>query len=227
MDKAQLLPCPFCGGAPAHGTVRYANSTVREQDWTQDTFHFINCTSCGSSNVGMVGKKTPDDAALAWNRRTPLPPSASGERDRLLAQAFENIGNLDAEELRRRLDAASNSALAIAMRGEPSPGIDAAEQKPVAWITSDRRMLVFADTIISDGDARHSGMTPLYAAPPAAQPDAEWEQKAERLARAFAEVKAHHYWEEGRGTSWRRLERLATDLQEADAALLAHLRTKP
>lgn len=67
---AALKPYPFCGGDAANGTVRYSKSTIREQLWRQDTFHFINCVACGASNKGLTGHNTPDAAAAAWNRRT-------------------------------------------------------------------------------------------------------------------------------------------------------------
>jgi len=65
----KLLPCPFCGGEAAFGTVSYSSSTVREQNWGQYTFHKINCILCGSTNLGLVGFRTAEDAAAHWNKR--------------------------------------------------------------------------------------------------------------------------------------------------------------
>lgn len=75
--KATLRPCPFCGDrTPAFGTVRYSAAHVREQGWWQDTFHFVNCPACGVCNKGIVGHRSPSDAAERWNKRTPEPADA-------------------------------------------------------------------------------------------------------------------------------------------------------
>ncbi len=67
---SELLPCPFCGGDAYPATIRYDKSTVREQGWTQDTFHYLSCCRCAANNRGLVGYATPDDAATHWNKRT-------------------------------------------------------------------------------------------------------------------------------------------------------------
>lgn len=68
-DPVTLLPCPFCGGEAAFNTIRYSAEHVREQNWGQDTFHGVNCIICGTSNRGIVGFRTPEAAAVKWNRR--------------------------------------------------------------------------------------------------------------------------------------------------------------
>lgn len=64
-----LLPCPFCGGEAATGTIRYSDRMIREQNWGQDTFHKINCVMCGANNLGLVGFRTEALAIEAWNKR--------------------------------------------------------------------------------------------------------------------------------------------------------------
>ncbi|KAA0572255.1 hypothetical protein FZ983_32305 [Azospirillum sp. B21] len=73
-----LLPCPMCDTPTSFGRVTYDPCTVREQEWTQDTFHYVNCPACGVKNHGVVGFKTQEEAAAAWNRRAaPASPSAA------------------------------------------------------------------------------------------------------------------------------------------------------
>ena len=64
-----LLRCPFCGGQGAFGTTKYSQCTVRQYGWDQDTFHSVNCTSCGTCNLGNVGHASQVDAAHHWNCR--------------------------------------------------------------------------------------------------------------------------------------------------------------
>ena len=44
------------------------------------------------------------------------------------------------------------------------------EPEPVAYMTSDKRMLIFADVIKKNLDTTADGMTPLYSEPPAQNP---------------------------------------------------------
>ena len=68
-EDVQLRACPFDGGPASIGTVRYTERMVRAQQWSQDTFYFASCVTCGTSNVGLTGHMTPQKAAAAWNRR--------------------------------------------------------------------------------------------------------------------------------------------------------------
>lgn len=65
----ELKPCPMCGGRAAHNTVRYSQEHVNEQGWKQSEFYGVNCVSCGLNNKGIIGHRSPTDAAIAWNRR--------------------------------------------------------------------------------------------------------------------------------------------------------------
>lgn len=67
---AVLERCPFCGGEAAFGKTTYSSKTIREQHWGQDTFHSVNCISCGTSNRGLVGYRTTAEAAAHWNKRS-------------------------------------------------------------------------------------------------------------------------------------------------------------
>jgi hypothetical protein len=64
-----ILLCPFDGGRAHPGTTRYDAGTVETQGWPQDTFHHVNCMTCGSSNLGLRGFDTPETAIGHWNRR--------------------------------------------------------------------------------------------------------------------------------------------------------------
>lgn len=76
-----LLPCPFCGGECSTGTVKYADKTVEEQGWEQDTFYFANCMQCGAKNTGLVGHDTREAAITAWNRRVPVESALQAQPD--------------------------------------------------------------------------------------------------------------------------------------------------
>ena len=68
IDKNILLACPFCGGNAAHNMMRTSDKeTIRLNG--QDEFYGVNCTSCGVSNRGLLGYKTPHAAADHWNSR--------------------------------------------------------------------------------------------------------------------------------------------------------------
>lgn len=70
-----LEPCPFCAGSAGFGTVKYSESTVREQQWEQDTFHFVSCERCATNNKGLTGFRDEGRAALHWNMRAkPVEP---------------------------------------------------------------------------------------------------------------------------------------------------------
>lgn len=112
-------------------------------------------------------------SALAWEARAALAPSpsASGERVKPVnPDVLPILSKIGASGSGQPFSVRWAAMEAVRVLSAPSPGIDAAE--PVAWLTSDGKMLVFADNI-SKGRAQHSGMTPLYAAPPAAQPSAD------------------------------------------------------
>jgi len=79
---SDLLPCPFCGGEAAHGTITYSDKTVKYQKWDQSVFYKVNCIICGANNLGLVGHITPEKAAENWNKRK----EAADEIDRLTAE---------------------------------------------------------------------------------------------------------------------------------------------
>lgn len=70
MPQGELLPCPFCMGEAAFGTMRFGCETVKQQKWEQETFHFINCIKCGANNKCLErGYATKEKAAEHWNTR--------------------------------------------------------------------------------------------------------------------------------------------------------------
>lgn len=80
--RADLLPCPFCGGEGAYGSAHYSPS--HEAWWDDGTqvidAHFVSCVKCGGSRRGIIGgHQTKALAAEAWNTR-----QAEAERDEAL-----------------------------------------------------------------------------------------------------------------------------------------------
>lgn len=226
MDKAQLLPCPFCGG---HGVLRSAGEA-----------HEVSCMSAScraylpmiAFESGAFGSSR-GTAVDAWNRRPTQPPSASGERILFPAHLRKMWSGT---EVQAWLDDMTGAVTVRptakgsleryrqwqAEQVAPSPGIDAAEQTPVGYASDDgmESLRKFGQCSIVAGPAR-TAMTdyvhPLYAAPPAAQPSAEWLAEAERLAKDLRN--------KAMAAGWGKTNDEPAD--DAYAALLAHLRTKP
>lgn len=88
----KLETCPICKGECSVGTVRYCESTVREQNWPQSTYYFINCVSCGTNNKGLVGYSTPGKAAEHWNTR---PTAQIVEESSFADLAYDIVEALD------------------------------------------------------------------------------------------------------------------------------------
>jgi hypothetical protein len=63
----KIANCPFCGGEGNTGTVRYSPNSEIAQLNKQNVFHFVSCAHCGSSNQGLIGHHTPDEAIAHWN----------------------------------------------------------------------------------------------------------------------------------------------------------------
>jgi Lar family restriction alleviation protein len=85
MSAEELLPCPFCGAAASVKTRLRA---------------FVSCDVCGSHGESFCMIDEGFDAAsnqaiAAWNRRTPIKPSAdTGElRERVAEMAWRFRGN--------------------------------------------------------------------------------------------------------------------------------------
>jgi hypothetical protein len=93
LTSKELLPCPFCGGEAAANQVRYHDKMIREQEWSQDTFHGVNCVLCGVNNLGLVGHRTPEKAAERWNTRLAHEPDADPLRGMTSVQALEYLAD--------------------------------------------------------------------------------------------------------------------------------------
>lgn len=70
----ELKPCPFCGGeASDAGTIRFGES--HHAWWSDGTrilkSYYVSCIICGSSNRGLFGHQTKQQATGTWNQRTP------------------------------------------------------------------------------------------------------------------------------------------------------------
>lgn len=151
----------------------------------------------------------------------PQPPSASGERE---------LPPLPSPDLLMpwKVNAPDGSAHSSGFTGDqmqayaraalaPSPGIDAAEHKPVYTIEVRGYSHEWKPT--AQAFKLPDGTYDLYAAPPAAQPDAAWLAEMERLVdeHAAAIATAAKYC----GTPYQ----TAKDVTRA--ALLAHLKARP
>lgn len=84
----ELLPCPFCGGAPLKGR-RGLDERLAYADEVK-----ISCNRCGvsitaigdTSKPGYADNSTVEERAIAaWNRRAPAPTSEPGARDGVAA----------------------------------------------------------------------------------------------------------------------------------------------
>lgn len=93
-EPTELLPCPFCGGAP---------TTIERPDNIDGTqfFYAIACY-CGRHSAcarKMAVRKTPEiakaDAVAAWNTRTPQPTQAQAE-PKSGAKSFQTYGEANA-----------------------------------------------------------------------------------------------------------------------------------
>lgn len=231
MDNRSLLRCPFCGSKAKHATSRDGEVFA------------IRCSMWGEGCMGASSwKDTQDQAANAWNSRAaaPQPPSASDERERFEAWA----ATLHVCLLRSRIDsdkyrlgATQNIWAAWQARAAlaPSPGVDAAEQKPYAYeygrsngdgtysVVIDRGSLVrLGPNAYGYGpptDAhKDRAVRPLYAAPsPAASAD-EWLKEAEELVNKYqiATRNAEAYDSQA----------YDDEMAAARAALLAHLKKR-
>ncbi|MFU1939413.1 Lar family restriction alleviation protein [Bordetella hinzii] len=78
---AELKSCPFCGSGAAMNTVRYAADSETAKLNGQSLFYGVNCISCGTNNLGLVGHKTEESAIAAWNRRATDGQRADDARD--------------------------------------------------------------------------------------------------------------------------------------------------
>lgn len=92
-ERAELLPCPCCGGEAAFNTTR---TTCRETIKLnkRDTGYGVNCVVCGINNRGLVlGYESKALAAEAWNRRAALQsqPIESAARE-IALWAYGEVG---------------------------------------------------------------------------------------------------------------------------------------
>ena len=78
---ATISACPFCGGDATVGTVTYQEGSMVARANGRCLFFFVSCAWCGSSNQGLVGKASQDEAVIHWNRR-----SRPRSKDEMLAQ---------------------------------------------------------------------------------------------------------------------------------------------
>lgn len=110
MMATDLKPCPFCGGEAAYNTVRYSAAYVAEQEWEQDTFHGVNCITCGVNNRGMIGLASKEIARDRWNLRVEAAPellAALTGLEGILATAESNAsGNPEWEAVSAKINAA-------------------------------------------------------------------------------------------------------------------------
>lgn len=83
LDIRALLPCPFCGGEAAIGTVRWKASLYRDcmPDLNRTEGFFGQCIRCPTEQKLMgVGSATREEAAAKWNRRAHAPQGAAPAR---------------------------------------------------------------------------------------------------------------------------------------------------
>lgn len=109
-QKPNLEPCPFCGGEAAMNTVRTScKETIRLNG--QDTFHGVNCVSCGASTNGLLGDISPEAAVERWNKR--VPSSAN-------TPAYQSLSADDFVRLRDWMADKNRSKASIAFTAGPA-----------------------------------------------------------------------------------------------------------
>jgi len=81
----ELLPCPFCGGRAIHQN--------DAQDGDMYFKEWVSCSKCGARMLEDI----IDDTQLAWNTRTPPPPS--GDAVRLAVEALERVISARSREI--------------------------------------------------------------------------------------------------------------------------------
>lgn len=117
-EPTELLPCPFCGGAP---------TTIERPDNSDGTqfFYAIACY-CGRYSAcahKMAVRKTPEiakaDAIAAWNTRTPQPTQAQAVAMPLTDREIELIDGMIQVQLDHasRCDAIANRSMADKQKG--------------------------------------------------------------------------------------------------------------
>jgi Lar family restriction alleviation protein len=72
---ADLLPCPFCGGAPFIGHI-YVTHHLSNGDELKGEQRRLRCRECGSEGAQ---RNTEAEAIAAWNRRAALSRAGKGE----------------------------------------------------------------------------------------------------------------------------------------------------
>ncbi len=108
--SADLLPCPFCGGA-----CQVSKGHATEQVWPHSEFHRVFCTAC---QTRQLFHRTADEAITAWNRRAPVQaqgvseptaekasglPFDTGYVGRKLAIITRDLSHYTAQEMAREL----------------------------------------------------------------------------------------------------------------------------
>ena len=92
----ELKPCPFCGGEAAFNSHKTTNKEIIKLN-KRDVGYGVNCVGCAANNIGIIlGYKTEEEAAQAWNRRAPAEPvkvPSDAEIDQL---AYEHCDETDA-----------------------------------------------------------------------------------------------------------------------------------
>jgi Lar family restriction alleviation protein len=91
----QLLPCPFCGS----DDVELSTGFVGDGHTVENSRRYVECIKCAAtSEFG----KTDDEAAAAWNRRTP-PANASSDPQAVIERGNARVRNA-LEALREALN---------------------------------------------------------------------------------------------------------------------------
>lgn len=212
MDKQQLKPCPFCG----HDTPEFERLGTSRQSC------IVVCGNCGCQH------ESSDEGAecgTSWNDRAPQPPSASDEREtvRCDCPGGTKAAALHAPNCQVRLrDAVLVDPYDGGTWVAPSPGVDAAEQKPCAYRRWDDSNSRWHFTLWPEEEQQFE-WSPVFAAPSHAASADEWMAEFGELLNEYAA---------GIGSCCARVGKAS--LSEAQkqsaanrAALLAHLKARP
>ena len=166
-SKIELLPCPFCGGAPTK-----RSSSGDERDGYADRVSYV-CSGCGcakgacgdSAKGGYADNSKVEESALAaWNTRIDAPPE--------LAELQATIAQQAAEIERLRQLPTRNALIKERERlKDEIERLKGGQGEPFGWFTDDhvddKSATTYTPAVADRWRSKGWPVTPLYTSQPA------------------------------------------------------------